>query len=137
VLSELGSGYDALISTAAIGDYTVEPSGEKIKSGQDLTLKLKPTAKVIRTVRSMYPDLKIVGFKAETFVSDQELMSRARESMQASGLDLVVANDVGAGGMGSEENRVVILDRSGEAVTSAGKKSRIARAVLDSLVEVL
>ncbi|HWQ20970.1 MAG TPA: bifunctional phosphopantothenoylcysteine decarboxylase/phosphopantothenate--cysteine ligase CoaBC [Methanotrichaceae archaeon] len=137
VLSELQSGYDALISTAAIGDYTIAPSSEKIKSGQDLVLKMLPTVKVIRTVRSRYPDLKIVGFKAETFVSDEDLVSRARESMQASGLDLVVANDVGAGGMGSDENRVLIIDRNGEAVQVTGRKSKIAGAVLNALVEKL
>lgn len=137
VLSELGSqsGYDALISTAAIGDYTLDPSLEKIKSGQDLVLKMRPTVKVIRTVRSLYPDLKIVGFKAETFVSEDELIRRARESMQASDLDLVVANDVGSGGMGSAENRVLIIDRQGSVAQAVGKKSKIARAVLSELVK--
>jgi len=137
VLSELKSGYDALISTAAIGDYTIDPSREKIKSGQDLVLKMLPTVKVIKTVRSIYPNLKIVGFKAETFVSDEELLKRARESMQASDLDLVVANDVGAGGMGSSENRVLIVDRQGNACQAMGKKSKVAGAVLDALVEEL
>ena len=31
VLSELETGYDVLISSAAIADYTAEPSPEKIK----------------------------------------------------------------------------------------------------------
>jgi phosphopantothenoylcysteine decarboxylase / phosphopantothenate---cysteine ligase len=137
VLSELKLGYDALISTAAIGDYTLDSYSEKIKSGQDLILKLKPTVKVIRTVRSAYPNLKIVGFKAETFVSDEELTRRALESMAAYNLDLIVANDVGSGGMGSEENRVMIIDRNGRSVQASGKKSAIARKVLDALVEAL
>lgn len=137
VLSELERGYNALISAAAIADYTVDPKEEKIKSGQDLVLRLKPTKKMIKEVRSAYPDLRIVGFKAETNVSDDELVKRATESMKSSDLDLVVANDVGSGGIGGEENRVHILNRQGRSTLVQGKKSLIARRIIDSLVEVL
>ncbi len=137
VMAELESGYHALISAAAIADYTLDPSQEKIKSGQDLILRLKPTKKIIKTVRSQYPDLKIVGFKAETFVGNEELIRRAVESMKSSELDLVVANDVGAGGMGHEENKVIIIDRQGQLTRAEGKKSLIAKKILDRLVDVL
>lgn len=43
VLNELKTGYDALISAAAVADYTLDPSEEKIRSGQKLSLSLKPT----------------------------------------------------------------------------------------------
>lgn len=137
VLAELKNGYHALISAAAIADYTLDPSQGKIKSGQDLVLRLKPTKKIIKTVRSQYPDLKIVGFKAETFMGDEELIRRAMESMKSSELNLVVANDVGAGGIGQEENKVIIIDRSGQSTTAEGKKSLIARKILDRLVNFL
>jgi len=51
---------------------------EKDQVWQDLVLRLKPTKKMIKEVRSAYPDLKIVGFKAETNVSDDELVKRRR-----------------------------------------------------------
>lgn len=137
VLSELERGYNALISAAAIADYTLDPKEEKIKSGQDLVLMLRPTRKMIKEVRSAYPDLKIVGFKAETNLSDDELVKRATESMKSSSLDSVVANDVGSGGIGGEENRVLILNRQGRSTLVQGKKSLIARRIIDSLVEVL
>ena len=137
VLSELESGYCALISAAAIADYTLDPMEEKIRSGQDLVLRLKPTKKMIKEVRSAYPDLKIVGFKAETKVSDDELVKRATESMKSADLDLVVANDVGSGGIGCEDNRVHIINRQGGSTLVQGKKSLIARKIVDSLVEVL
>ncbi|MDM7934724.1 MAG: bifunctional phosphopantothenoylcysteine decarboxylase/phosphopantothenate--cysteine ligase CoaBC [Methanothrix sp.] len=137
VMSELARGYDALISAAAVADYTLDPSPEKIRSGQDLALRLTPTAKIIRVARAAYPDLKIVGFKAETNVGDEELSARALESLQASGLELVVANDVGRGGIGEEENRVLIIDRSGGRTEVKGKKSLIARRILDALAGVL
>jgi phosphopantothenoylcysteine decarboxylase/phosphopantothenate--cysteine ligase len=137
VLSELSGGYSALISAAAVADYTLDPSAEKIRSGQDLVLQLKPTKKMIRAVREAYPELKIVGFKAETFVSDEELMKRAAESMSAGDLDMVVANDVGSGGIGTDENRVVIIDKSGKKTWAAGRKSAIAGKVVDALSEML
>ena len=137
VMAELENGYHALISAAAIADYTLDPSQEKIKSGQDLILRLKPTKKIIKAVRSLYPDLKIVGFKAETFVEDDELIRRALDSMKSSQLDMVVANDVGVGGMGKEENSVIIIDRQGKLTKAEGKKSLLAREILDCLVDIL
>ncbi len=136
VLAELdGGGYDGMIAAAAVSDYTLDPSAEKIKSGGELLLRLVPTSKIIKNVRSLYPHLKIVGFKAETFLSDDDLISRARESMEKNRLDLVVANDVGKGGMGTEENRVLILGRGGVKSEVSGKKRAIAKAVIDALAE--
>ncbi|MDD1727176.1 MAG: bifunctional phosphopantothenoylcysteine decarboxylase/phosphopantothenate--cysteine ligase CoaBC [Methanothrix sp.] len=137
VMAELERGCHALISAAAVADYTLDRQAEKIKSGQDLTVHLIPTPKIIKRVREAYPDLKIVGFKAETGLGDEELIIRAEESLQGARLDLVVANDVSRGGMGTDDNRVIIIDREGRRREAAGQKSLIARAVIDSLVEVL
>lgn len=138
VLAELeGGGYDAMIAAAAVSDYTLAPSPEKIKSGGELILRLSPTSKIIGAVRSFHPDLKMVGFKAETFLTDEELISSAKESMEKNRLDIVVANDVGKGGMGTEENRVLILVRDGKISEVSGPKGAIAKAVLDALAEEL
>jgi phosphopantothenoylcysteine decarboxylase/phosphopantothenate--cysteine ligase len=137
VLAEVGKGCDALISAAAVADYTLDPQAEKIKSGQELVLRLMPTQKIIKTVREAYPHLKIVGFKAETGVTDEELVVRAKKSMQGAGLDLVVANDVARGGMGTDDNRVLIIDRLVSRKVAEGKKGLIAKMIMDALVEIL
>jgi phosphopantothenoylcysteine decarboxylase/phosphopantothenate--cysteine ligase len=138
VLAEVGKGCDVLISAAAVADYTLEASAQKIKSSdQDLILRLMPTQKIIKTVREAYPHLKIVGFKAETGVTDEELVLRAKKSMQGAGLDLVVANDVARGGMGTDDNRVLIIDRLVQRKIAEGKKSLIAKMIMDALVEIL
>lgn len=138
VMAELaGGGYDAIVAAAAVSDYTLDPSAEKIKSGGEVVLRLRPTSKIIAAVRASHPEIKMVGFKAETFLSDEELISRARESMEKNRLDIVVGNDVGKGGMGTEENRVLILSRSGTVTEVSGKKRAIGRAVVDALAEEL
>jgi phosphopantothenoylcysteine decarboxylase/phosphopantothenate--cysteine ligase len=135
VIEELGKGYDLLISAAAISDFTVTPSKNKIKSGKGVTLTLKPAPKLIREVRSKYPELKIIGFKAETGVTENELVKRARESMESSGLSLVVANDVSRGGMGTEENDVYLVDDSVKRVS--GTKHQIAVEIMDKVEAIL
>lgn len=131
VLEELRKGYDLLISAAAISDFTVKPSRDKIKSGKEFTLTLKPAPKLINEARRIYPDLKIIGFKAETGVSEDELIQRAREAMEDHSLSMVVANDVSSGGMGTEENEVYLLDSGIRCVS--GAKREIAKEIMDKV----
>ncbi|NLU57728.1 MAG: bifunctional phosphopantothenoylcysteine decarboxylase/phosphopantothenate--cysteine ligase CoaBC [Methanosarcina thermophila] len=138
VLLELESGYDVLISSAAIADYTVEPSPEKIKSGGELVLRLKPTRKLIKECREKYPDLIIVGFKAETGVEKQELLRRASSTLKASKLDLIAANDVAKSGMGTEENELYLVRREkSEPRHVSGNKRKLAAYILEEVAELL
>ncbi len=135
VLNELSNGYDLLISAAAISDFTVKPAGEKIKSGKKITLTLEPAPKLIKEVRKKYHDLKIIGFKAETGVTKNELLKRARESMESSDLSMVVANDVASSGMGTDENEVYIIDD--EITHVSGTKHIIAEKIIDRIETIL
>jgi phosphopantothenoylcysteine decarboxylase / phosphopantothenate---cysteine ligase len=137
VLGELSMGCDALIGVAAVADYTLDASVEKIKSGQDLVLRLKTTKKILKAARDAHPNLRIVGFKAETNLTDELLAASAKKSLLDNKLDLVVANDVAQSGMGTEENRVLIINKEGARRVVEGKKSKIARMIIEALVEVL
>jgi len=136
-LSELrsGSGYDVLISAAAVSDFTVEPSA----SAAEQKMHRVPTAKLIAAVRAEFPksELAIVGFKAETNVSEAELLRRAREKMQEYDLALVVANDVGKGGIGTEENEVFVIREGEKEKHVRGAKNLIAEAVVEELAKTL
>lgn len=135
VLDEIEKGCDLLVSSAAISDYTIEASGSKIKSGQELSLNLRPTAKLLQKVRETYPDLDIIGYKAETHVSESELLTSGRELLRKYNLSMVVANDVGSQGMGTEINSVYLLDFSGASVGPvAGTKQFIASVIIDRYV---
>lgn len=138
VLLELEKNYDVLISSAAIADYTTDFSPEKIKSGGELTLKLKPTRKLIKECREKYPGLVIVGFKAETGVEKEELLKRATLTLKTSKLDLIAANDVAKGGMGTEENELYLLrSEISEPRYVSGNKRKIAASILEEVAELL
>jgi phosphopantothenoylcysteine decarboxylase/phosphopantothenate--cysteine ligase len=132
---EAVEGADALVSAAAIGDYTVEAAEEKIRSGQDdLTLSLRPTPKVIDAAREARPDLPIVGFKAETGGDDETLAGEARRIMERAGLAFVVANDATV--MGEESTRVLFV-RGEETTAFEGTKAELGLGVADELTAVL
>jgi phosphopantothenoylcysteine decarboxylase/phosphopantothenate--cysteine ligase len=136
-MQELRTGYDALISSAAISDFTVEPSAAKISSAGDLLLHLTPTPKLLEEARTEFPELLIVGFKAETNVTVEELIRRARAKMARYGLDMVVANDIGKGGIGTVENDVYLLRRGTDEVKHVtGMKRLIAEEIVNELAEL-
>jgi len=136
---EKREGYDVLISSAAISDFTVNSSEVKIPSGGDFHLHLVPTGKLIEEVRNEFPELVIVGFKAETNVSEDELIRRAKEKMGKHNLEMVVANDVGTGGIGTEENEVYIVRegmKDADIKHVKGVKSLIAEEIVEELAKL-
>ncbi|AEH38548.1 bifunctional phosphopantothenoylcysteine decarboxylase/phosphopantothenate--cysteine ligase CoaBC [Halopiger xanaduensis] len=126
---------DALVSAAAIGDYTVQTSGEKIRSGQDdLTLELEPTPKLIDEIRAARPDLPIVGFKTETSGGEAAMVGRARETLERAGLAFVVANDASV--MGSDRTRALLV-HEGDVARYEGTKTGLGGEIAASIAAVL
>ena len=125
---------DALVSAAAISDYTVETADEKIRSGQDgLTLELEPTPKLLDSVRADHPELPMVGFKAETSGDDDTIHRKARELRRRVDLAFVVGNDASV--MGDTDTRALLVDDDREVVT--GSKATLGDAVADRLADLL
>jgi phosphopantothenoylcysteine decarboxylase/phosphopantothenate--cysteine ligase len=124
-------GADALVSAAAVSDYTVETADSKIRSGQEtLTLELEPTPKLIDAIHEAEPDLPIVGFKAETKGDDTALAERARELQQRADLAFVVGNRATV--MGEPDTRALLVDGE-ETDTVAGSKADLGERVVDRL----
>jgi phosphopantothenoylcysteine decarboxylase/phosphopantothenate--cysteine ligase len=120
-VSELAPGADALVSAAAISDYTVEEADEKIRSGQDsLTLELEPTPKLIDTVRAEHPDLPIVGFKVESSGGDDDLLAHSRDLLARVDLTFVVAN--AASVMGDAGTRALLVEAEDHEVYTGDKQ---------------
>ncbi|MFC6718136.1 bifunctional phosphopantothenoylcysteine decarboxylase/phosphopantothenate--cysteine ligase CoaBC [Natrialbaceae archaeon GCM10025810] len=127
-------GADALVSVAAISDYTVEESPEKIRSGQDRSLDLEPTPKLIDEARDRYPDLPIVGFKTETSGDDGAMIDAARSTLERAGLAFVVANDASV--MGEDRTRALLVHEA-DAARYEGTKGGLGGEIADSLAVVI
>ncbi|WP_049979659.1 bifunctional phosphopantothenoylcysteine decarboxylase/phosphopantothenate--cysteine ligase CoaBC [Halolamina rubra] len=134
VLAAADDGADALVSAAAISDFTVDAADSKIKSGEERTLTLTPTPKLIDSVRDAHPELPIVGFKAETGASDEQLAGEARRILDRAGLAFVVANDAGV--MGDDETRALLVRGEGYSEFT-GSKPELGAVVAEQLAEVL
>ena len=124
----------ALVSAAAVSDYTVEPSEEKIRSGQELTLEFQSTPKLVDEVRESFPDLSVVGFKAETSGDDDAMVEAARELLERVDMSFVVANDASV--MGADETRALVVTAD-DASEYAGDKQGLGLRVADELATIL
>jgi phosphopantothenoylcysteine decarboxylase/phosphopantothenate--cysteine ligase len=133
---------DALVATAAVSDFRVAggPSAEKLRRDGEITLRLTPTADLLAGVAHVLGpratrQTLLVGFSAEASATP-----RAREKLQQKDLDLIVANDVTAPGIGfeSSENAAEIIGAD-DLITRVGPapKRVVADTVLDRVVALL
>ena len=114
VRKEMRQKFDIVILAAAASDYALEkPSKTKIKSDLDkIVLKLKRVTKIIDEIKKIQKDVFLVGFKAETNLSKEKLISEARKKLRESSADLIVANDIGLKKYkeNPDYNNVIIVD---------------------------
>ncbi|MHC4418353.1 MAG: phosphopantothenoylcysteine decarboxylase domain-containing protein [Planctomycetota bacterium] len=96
---------DCLVMAAAVADYTVvRPSKTKLqKKNKPLTIKLKPTADILRwATRRKKKGQIVVGFALE----DSAIRSRAEKKLKEKQLDMIIANAPAA--IGADEATVQI-----------------------------
>ncbi len=131
LLDEAAGQFDIVICCAAISDYTVDKNAGKIPSGKaSWELTLLPTPKIIERVRERWPRCFLVGYKAESKISIEQLLKCASHRRAAIPADLMVANLLGD--VSLDANRVFIVDaEDNEPVT--GDKCAIAQRVLDRI----
>ena len=126
---------DVIVMAAAVADFRpAQVATSKIKKLGGLPeLTLEPTVDILAALGARRrPDQLIVGFAAET----DDLRANAADKLRRKGIDLIVANDVSAPGVGFEHdtNAVVILDAGGGATEiPLADKRAIARAILDAV----
>lgn len=86
---------DVVVLAAAVSDYGVENFVDgKIRSKEELVIRLKPLPKLISTVRLQVPKAVICGFKLLVNSTKDELLLACRESLEKNNIDLVVGNDL-------------------------------------------
>ncbi|MHA1125848.1 MAG: bifunctional phosphopantothenoylcysteine decarboxylase/phosphopantothenate--cysteine ligase CoaBC [Candidatus Heimdallarchaeota archaeon] len=131
------SKIDFFISAAAIGDYEPIKTKGKIPSKQaKLTIELKPTPKVIGVVKKKFPKATIIGFKAEVDLTKEQLIEKAKASLQQHDIDVVVGNIVNKPkqGFATATNEVIIVKKKGKPnhIPLVSKRS-IANIILNEL----
>jgi phosphopantothenoylcysteine decarboxylase/phosphopantothenate--cysteine ligase len=127
VKQEMKKKFDVVIMAAATADYTPEnPSKKKIKSGPErIKISLKKIPKIIDQIKKYQKNVLLVGFKAEVNLSKKDLIRVAKQKLQDSKADMIIANDIGSSRYkkNPENNEVFIID-SGKVRSSGWKKKQ-------------
>jgi phosphopantothenoylcysteine decarboxylase/phosphopantothenate--cysteine ligase len=130
---------DVVIMAAAVSDFRPKaPSDTKLSKADGLPeLVLEPTPDILRELGARRrPGQVLVGFAAET----GDPVDRAAAKLAAKGVDLMVANDVSAPGVGFDHdtNAVTVLGADGSRrEVGLSSKRQVAEAVLDCVVTLL
>lgn len=137
-MTHLAASADVVVMSAAVADFRpVAPAEGKIKKDGGIPqIVLEPTPDILAALGSSKPaGQTLVGFAAET----SDLVENARGKLARKNLDLIVANDVSAEGVGFSHNTnaVTIIEANGSLhEVPLASKHTVAMAVLDSVVRV-
>ncbi|HEX4541267.1 MAG TPA: bifunctional phosphopantothenoylcysteine decarboxylase/phosphopantothenate--cysteine ligase CoaBC [Acidimicrobiales bacterium] len=127
---------EILVMAAAVADFRPKSVADNKLSKADGVpeIVLEPTPDILATLgRRRRPGQTLVGFAAET----RDAVARAAAKLADKGIDLIVANDVSAPGVGFEHDTnavVIIADDGSEHEVRLTDKQTVARAVLDAVV---
>jgi len=137
-LAAVASRADVIVMAAAVADFRPVAAVEgKLKKDQGIPqIVLERTPDILAGLGVSKPaGQTLVGFAAET----SDLVANAAGKLQRKHLDLIVANDVSAAGVGFQHdtNAVTLLTAAGATIAvPLADKSAIAKAVLDTVVEI-
>ncbi|HXX91710.1 MAG TPA: bifunctional phosphopantothenoylcysteine decarboxylase/phosphopantothenate--cysteine ligase CoaBC [Acidimicrobiales bacterium] len=126
---------DVIVMAAAVADFRPKAVADRKLSKADglPEIVLEPTADILaEVVRRRRPGQVLVGFAAET----HDVVEHAAAKLAAKGVDVIVANDVAAPGVGFDHdtNAVTILEAGGaRRDVPLAPKGVVADAVLDTV----
>jgi phosphopantothenoylcysteine decarboxylase/phosphopantothenate--cysteine ligase len=133
-------GVDVVVMAAAVADYApaAGPAPEKIEKGGPLTITLERTVDILAALgawRGGATRPVLVGFAAQT----GDPVPAARRKLQGKRVDLVVANDVAAPGVGFDvdTNEVTLVGPNATEHLPLMPKGRVAAALLDRIEQLL
>jgi phosphopantothenoylcysteine decarboxylase/phosphopantothenate--cysteine ligase len=130
---ELKKKFDIVIMTAAVADYIpTNPSKKKIKSSKnEIKISLKKAPKIIDQIKKFQKNVLLVGFKAETNLTKNQLIKSAQKKLKESSSDMIVANDIGSSRYkkNPQNNQVIIVDTEKVAVSKWMNKQKIAKFI--------
>jgi len=127
---------DAAILSAAVADYTPSEvhSSKLKKSDNDLTLRLKKTTDILRTLGQKKTNQILVGFALET---DNEI-ENAKVKLTSKNLDFIVLNSLNDNGAGfkHDTNKITIIDNDNKLYKFELKsKDEVAEDIINHLIK--
>jgi phosphopantothenoylcysteine decarboxylase/phosphopantothenate--cysteine ligase len=132
-------GADALVMTAAVGDYRpAETHAAKLKrSAETMQLELVPNPDILAEVGAARQGATpvLVGFAVETDTDDRVIASAAGK-LESKRVDLVVANHA-SDSFGRDDNRATLVTRAGAQPLGVLAKVDLADRVLDRVLTLL
>jgi phosphopantothenoylcysteine decarboxylase/phosphopantothenate--cysteine ligase len=137
---------DVIVMAAAVADFRPKAvaSGKIKKADGPPEVVLEPTTDILAALGACRrPGQVLVGFAAETGSPDrgaEQLRESARAKLASKRIDLIVANDVAAPGVGfaHDTNAVLIVSSDGpDREVPLASKSDVARAVVDAIAQRL
>lgn len=144
VVSELKSQkYDLVVAAAAAADwkpfktYSHKVSTHGVRS---ISVKLKPTMKIVDVVKKLSPKTFLIAFRAEYNLPKKELIESAYERLMKASADLIVVNDVSKEGVGfgTDTNEVFIVDKGKRAThIPLAPKREVAKKILDVTIDMM
>lgn len=129
---------DIIISAAAVADFRPkEVFSGKIKKEKDekLVIELERTSDILYELGKKKKNKILVGFAAET----ENLVGQALKKLKEKELDLIVANDISAKGVGfgSDQNKAKLINNKGVAQElPLMHKSDMAGKILDEILKI-
>ena len=123
------------IGAAAVGDYGVQNAAvHKLKKQASATLTLTLNPDILAAVADSGKAAFVVGFAAET----TDLLTHAAEKLRVKKLDMIIANQVGAGlGFDVDDNQVTVLTKNTQIDLEKTNKTRLAGQLIAILAEYM
>ena len=102
----------------------------KISSSLDnLVLVLRPTPKVIHSIKNIQPDTLLFGFKLLVGTDEEALVKEALRVMEKNKCDYMVANDLNK--ISGDSHTAFLISKAGE-IKTAYSKQEIARKIVET-----
>jgi phosphopantothenoylcysteine decarboxylase/phosphopantothenate--cysteine ligase len=129
---------DIAIMAAAVADYTPEKveSGKIKKKQEDITLRLKPTTDILKTLGEQKKSNQVlVGFALETSDEKQNALNKLKNK----NADLIVLNSLNdkEAGFDVDTNKISIFEKNGKEFHFKTKsKNEVAKDIVDTIIQL-
>ncbi len=121
------SSCDVFISAAAVSDFKIKKSKDKIKKKEKMVLKLDKNIDILKEISKKKSNKKLIGFALET----KDLVKNALKKLKEKNLDLIVANSTKT--LGKEKSDFMLIDHKLKRKFLNTSKLDIANKILDTL----